>query len=233
MTLLFFGDSLTWGGYGGDYVSEIRKQIGDNTPIINAGVGGNTVINLHRRLERDVCAHTPDKVLVMVGGNDAVSYAQPDTRPYYRKSMGLPDGFVSPGAFSQHYRDLLAQLQANYIETYIALEPMEANPTVAAAQLTFNELARDAARAFNVPILDLYAHLMPDEVPPRPPINAKSIQLIGERGRTGWSDWYTEQEKYGYAYSFDGVHWTPKVAAQVAAQVIDFMGLRPQPAAGS
>lgn len=226
MDILFFGDSLTWGGYGGDYVGAIRQAVGNQHTIINAGVGGNTVVNLQRRLESDVCERNPDKVFIMIGGNDAVSYAQADTRPYYRKSMGLAEGYVSPTVFAQTYRDILAQLQANYIETVIGLEPIEANPSVVDTMREYNALAREAARTYNVPVLDLFAHFVPSTIPERRPINTKFIQQIGERERNGWSDWYGAQAEGGYIYTFDGVHWTPKAATRAANLIMDFMGLR-------
>ena len=63
--------------------------------LINAGVGGNTVINLLRRVDEDVLSHQPDAVFLMVGGNDAISNNQPKTRSYYRQAMGIPKGVVT------------------------------------------------------------------------------------------------------------------------------------------
>ena len=78
MKIVFLGDSLTWGGYGGDFVAEVDRRLPQHT-IVNAGVGGNTVINLLNRLD-SVLDQEPDGVFVMVGGNDAISYSQPQTR---------------------------------------------------------------------------------------------------------------------------------------------------------
>ena len=50
MKITFLGDSLTWGGYGGNFVEYVADQLPDHT-IVNAGVGGDTVINLLRRLD--------------------------------------------------------------------------------------------------------------------------------------------------------------------------------------
>lgn len=225
MKIVFFGDSLTWGGYGGDYVGEIRSKVGERHEIINAGVGGNTVVNLSRRLESDVLPHEPDAVFIMVGGNDAVSYSQPDSRPYYRKAMALPNGYVEPDEFRREYRHILGELLANHIQPYVALEPTEANPTVVATMQQFNANAREAAAAHNVPVLDLFAHFVPDEIPERRPISIRFIQQIGDRERAGWQDWYKAQVEGDYAYTFDGVHWTPRAAAEAAALIIPFVGL--------
>jgi lysophospholipase L1-like esterase len=85
MRIVFLGDSLTWGGYGGNFVDEVQKQMPEYE-IINAGEGGETVINLLRRVEDVLTEHKPDAMFVMVGGNDATSYSQPKTRGYYRKA---------------------------------------------------------------------------------------------------------------------------------------------------
>ena len=100
MKIVFFGDSLTWGGYGGSYFDELKPLLPDHE-LINAGEGGNTAINLMRRLDDDVLSHAPDGVFVMIGGNDAISYSQPETRPYYKQVQKIPEGVVMPEQFSQ------------------------------------------------------------------------------------------------------------------------------------
>ena len=225
MKIVFFGDSLTWGGYGGDYVQQVRQLANPSHTIINAGVGGNTIVNLYRRYQQDVCDHQPDAVFIMVGGNDAVSYSQPDTRPYYRKSMNLPHGFVSPELFERTYRNLLSALQTNRIEAYIALEPVETNPTVVETMQQYNTRAATVARAYNVPVLDLFAAWVPPHIPPRKNVTLRFIQQIATREQSGWDDWYGAQAEHDYTFTFDGVHWTPKTAAAVAHQIVSFVGL--------
>ena len=47
--------------------------------FINAGVGGNNTNMARARLERDVLAHKPDWVVVMMGTNDAGFFRPPNT----------------------------------------------------------------------------------------------------------------------------------------------------------
>ena len=159
MKIVCLGDSLTWGGYGGNYVDALRRLMPEHE-FVNAGVGGNTVINLLRRLDDDVLVHEPDAVLIMVGGNDAISYSQPKTRSYYRQGQDIAETFVSPEAFQAGYRDLLTRLQAAHVLTWVALEPNEYSPTTVAALSEYNALAKDAARPLNVPVLDLMEALL-------------------------------------------------------------------------
>src|SRR5689334_16774000 len=134
MRIVFLGDSLIWGGYGGNFVAEVARLLPEHT-MINAGHGGNTVVNLQRRLD-DVLGHDdavgekPDGVFVMIGGNDAIAYSQPATRRYYRRVQKLPNGFITPDEFSRAYRDLLTGLQLAHVLAWVGLEPTEYSPEV-------------------------------------------------------------------------------------------------------
>lgn len=69
--IIAFGDSLTQGvGANGEtnYPAHLSKLI--NRPVENRGVGGETIGDGLKRLERDVLAHNPSIVLVCLGGND-------------------------------------------------------------------------------------------------------------------------------------------------------------------
>jgi len=74
-------------------------------------------------------------------------------------------------------------------------------------------------------VLDLSERFAAETVPERKPLSLRSIQEIGERTRTGWEDWDSAQKEGGYSFTFDGVHWTPEVAEEAAALIIDFMEL--------
>jgi len=222
MKIVFFGDSLTWGGYGGNFVEEVRRLMPEHE-IINAGEGGNTVINLLRRLERDVLSLQPDAVFIMVGGNDAISYSQPKTRSYYRQAQDIEEEFVDHNAFKTAYRDLLTQLQAAHVITWVGLEPSEYNPTVTDTLREYNESVREIARSYSVPVLDLMSEFAPDQIPERPPLDIGFILTIGSREKNGWSEFETAQRDGGYSFSFDGLHLTPDAAKLVGARIAEFI----------
>jgi lysophospholipase L1-like esterase len=223
MRIAFLGDSLTWGGYGGNFVDEIAK-LRPQHELMNAGVGGNTIENLLQRLD-DVLAQQPDGIFVMVGGNDAVAYSQPDTRGYYRKAQNLENGFITPDEFTRAYRDLLTQIQLAHVLAWVGLEPTEYSHTVFKALQEFNAIAREVAESLNVPVLDLTQHFRAENLPERPPINQKFINLIGERSRTGWQDYEAEQQRGGFTFTFDGMHLTPENARKVAELIVEFLEL--------
>jgi lysophospholipase L1-like esterase len=222
MKIAFLGDSLTWGGYGGNFVEAARPLLPQHT-LINAGQGGNTVLNLLRRLDR-VLEVQPDGVCVMIGGNDAISFCQPATRSYYRKAQQIDGGVVTIDQFEVGYRELLTRLQVAQIVTWVCLPPVEYNPLVAATFQQYNARAAAVARAFGVPTLDLLAALNPPTIPPRPDLDIQYILTIGAREKRGFSDYAGERARGGFSYSFDGLHLTPDGAARVAVLIADFIG---------
>jgi lysophospholipase L1-like esterase len=227
MRLVFLGDSLTWGGYGGSFVAEIAARCPQHE-IINAGAGGNTVINLLRRLD-DVLRGEPDGVFAMVGGNDALSHSQPAMRGYYRKSQEIPGGDVPPDLFARAYRDLLTRIRLAHILAWVGLEPVEYSPELVAALRDYNTIARQIAESLRVPVLDLMTYFPPNGGHPRPPLTQKSINLISDREKSGWADYEAERQRGGFTFSFDGVHFTPDAARRAAQIIIDFLELEKRP----
>jgi lysophospholipase L1-like esterase len=221
MKIVFLGDSLTWGGYGGNFVTEVAAHLPEHT-IVNAGEGGNTVLNLLRRVD-DILKDEPDGVFVMVGGNDAISYSQPETRPYYAQVQEIEGGQVTPEQFAAAYRDLLTKIQLAHTLAWVGLEPMEYIAEVHAALAEYNGLAGDVARSLNLPVLDLNEHFQPAPFQPRPPLNIASINLIGQRIKQGWNDYEAERARSGYNFTFDGLHFTPDAAKQAGEMIADFL----------
>jgi lysophospholipase L1-like esterase len=222
MKIVFLGDSLTAGTYGGSYFNALRDLLPQHT-LINAGIGGNTVLNLLERADRDVIDHAPDAVFVMVGGNDSISYAQAGTRSYYRNAQRVPDGVVTPEQFAQAYRELITTLQLAHIEVWIGLPPSEYSPVVAAAMREYNLLAKSIARGFNAPVLDLDAQFTPASIPERPPLGIDFILTIGAREKRGWNAYDQAQRDGGFVYTFDGLHLTPASAQSLAQRIAAFI----------
>ena len=224
MRLVFLGDSLTWGGYGGNFVDEVARLLPQHE-IVNAGNGGDTVVNLLDRLDADVLAQHPDGVFVLVGGNDAISSCQPDTRHYYRRRKGAPEGAMTVDLFTQTYRELLTRIQLAHVQAWVGLPTSEYNPAVVAEQREYNAAAADVARSLNVPVLDLMETFPPQDVRDRPPLSLDYIRLIGKREQDGWNDYEAERVRQGFHYTFDGLHLTPDTARKLAETIVAFLDL--------
>lgn len=74
--IVFLGDSITAGGNGGKgYINVIRQHLAEKKPdlkveCIGAGVSGNKVPDLQRRVEQAVVARKPNIVFIYIGIND-------------------------------------------------------------------------------------------------------------------------------------------------------------------
>jgi lysophospholipase L1-like esterase len=72
--ILFLGDSITQAGVGKNGYITLIKQALDmkyaELEIIGAGISGNKVPDLQRRVERDVVAKKPTVVFIYIGIND-------------------------------------------------------------------------------------------------------------------------------------------------------------------
>lgn len=216
MRIICFGDSLTWGGYGASYV-DVLRELRPEDEIINAGVGGDTVINLERRMEA-IIEQEPDLVFMMIGGNDAISNLYPDTRVYYRSNKKIENGVVMPDAFREAYRRILMRFQLNFISVLVGLPPVEYSLELVKLLASYNQIAEEEADRLRIPTLDL-ARLVPAKVDQEDVLNLAFIQLIGQRELSGWDDFEAEAERLGYEFTFDGLHLLDKTATLLAKAI--------------
>ncbi|HYT89680.1 MAG TPA: SGNH/GDSL hydrolase family protein [Gemmataceae bacterium] len=74
--ILFLGDSITAGGVGKKgYITLIKQNLDKkhkdlNLKVLGAGISGNKVPDLQRRVERDVLSKKPTIVFIYIGIND-------------------------------------------------------------------------------------------------------------------------------------------------------------------
>lgn len=70
--VVFLGDSITQGGNGPKgYVGLIREKFKEaGVEVLNAGISGNKVPDLTRRLQKDVLDKKPTLVVIYIGIND-------------------------------------------------------------------------------------------------------------------------------------------------------------------
>ncbi len=223
MKLAFLGDSLTWGGYGGNFVAAVQDLLPEHE-VINAGEAGNTVVNLLRRVD-PLLDEGPDGIFVMVGGNDAISYLYPDTRPYYEQVQQIPGGVVTPQQFAQAYRELLTRIKSHYIQAWVGLQATEYSAPLVTAFAEYNTLADEIARSLNIDVLNFATQFTPAVIPERPPFGISRINRIGQHIREGWADYDRARAEGGYTFSFDGSHLMPETAERMARLIVDFLGL--------
>jgi len=229
-TLICFGDSLTEGVIGASYVDILREHLPAAIRVINAGINGDTTLNLLRRFKRDVAPYRPDLVVIHVGLNDlSTVYGWASSRAYYRFIKRVPIG-ITPALFMRAYQRLIAELRhhtnAQLMLCTLTTVGEQPNDPFQAYVDAYSTIVRALAEREQLPLVDLrrafQAALLQD---PRDgpayhiwtPILDRAA--IGLRGRT-----YAElAERRGYRLLCDGAHLAEAGAALVAGTMLPFL----------
>jgi acyl-CoA thioesterase-1 len=119
-TIVCFGDSITF-GYGvvpgEDYPAQLSRLL--NTPIINAGLDGDTSTTALARIEADVLAKDPFLAIVEFTGNDFIKRVPIEETEkniavivdrIQSRGIIVAIADVSAGMFLAEYRSLLAKI---------------------------------------------------------------------------------------------------------------------------
>lgn len=122
--VLFTGDSITDNGrrgdkapLGGGYVKMAHDLILAKYPdhgltVLNTGISGNTVRDLHGRWTDDVIQHQPDWLSIMIGINDV-----------HRWMAKVEGQSVSPEEYVDYYRQILDRTLAETSAKVVLIEP--------------------------------------------------------------------------------------------------------------
>jgi lysophospholipase L1-like esterase len=149
--IVFLGDSITAGGVGPKgYVTVIKNELPKDLDmqIIGAGISGNKVPDLQKRLDKDVLSKKPNLVVIYIGIND-VWHGEKD-----------PTRGTTPERYEEGLRDIISRCQAASAQvllctpTVIGELPGGANKLDAKLD-EYAELSRKVAREMKVPLCDL------------------------------------------------------------------------------
>src|SRR6266511_3264240 len=193
-TLVCLGDNITEGMIGVSYVDKLRAEL-RGVRVINAGVNGDTTLHLLRRVERDVIAHRPDVVTIMVGLNDlTTAYGLRSSKLFYRTFKNL-QVVLTPPRFIRAYRQLLGILRER------------TNARLALCTLTtIGEQLDDPVQQY----VDTYSQII------RALAAQERLPLIGLRGQT----YATLAARRGYRLICDGAHLADAGAELVARTML-------------
>lgn len=106
--IVFLGDSITAAAVKNDgFIRLIEQSIASTHPdlsvqIFGAGVSGNKVPNLQKRLEKDVLSKKPTIVFIYIGINDVWHWK--------KNKEGQMSGGTTTEAFDAGLRDIIAQI---------------------------------------------------------------------------------------------------------------------------
>lgn len=149
-TIVCLGDSITYGYDNSSkmnnyqqvetpYPQALQNILGSNYRVINSGNTGWQARQTIEHLSSLVYKHQPDKVILMLGINDARGSRQ-----------GLP---VSKNSYYRTMSNIIRELQARDIEVYLLTPtPVVLNPRVK----SFNKLAINLAHNMHLNYIDMH-----------------------------------------------------------------------------
>lgn len=237
MRVVFFGDSLTKGVDGASYLHVLVQRVaaepwlrGLGLELVNAGVGGDTVVNLLARLHTDVVRQQPDAVVVFVGVNDCTTLLLCRSLPtprrlltlaYFWRRKGLRRP-ITPQRYEGDLRALVADLRRRTGARVALCTPATMGESLAARSWRllgrYADAARRVAADTGCELLDVHAAFrqaiagLPTSPPGWPPARALRVWRV-RRADGGFE---AMAKARGLRLTYDGVHLTAAGAALVA-----------------
>jgi lysophospholipase L1-like esterase len=114
-TVAFLGSSSIAGrGQAFDLIGELAKRpTNSRFRFLNFGVGGDLAYNALQRVPDVIAAH-PDRVVIMLGGNDIIAAVFENVWQMFRRAKHLPQA-PSPEWFEKNLRSIVQELKSHGI----------------------------------------------------------------------------------------------------------------------
>ena len=156
--VVFLGDSITQAGaQPGGYISLMRESLNaagysQAIELIGAGISGNKVPDLQKRLDADVLAKNPDLVFIYIGINDVWHWSHPCCKD--------KQGGTTKENYEAGLRDLVKRVKAKGARivmctpTVIGEKPDGTNAPDKMLD-EYADITRKVARENNLPVCDL------------------------------------------------------------------------------
>lgn len=201
--IIFFGDSITEQGVKPNgYVAILRDTLvalGKKSEVIGAGISGNKVADLQRRLENDVLKKNPSIVVIYIGINDVWHYEF--------ASRGL-SGTPKP-EFEKGLKEIITRIQSSGSSVILCTpsvigEKNDGTNKYDAMLDDYSAISRSVAAQSSIPLCDLRSAFV-DYLTKNNPANAEKNIL-----------------------TYDGVHLNDTGNRLVAGQILavfDGLGL--------
>jgi isoamyl acetate esterase len=151
-TIVFLGDSITQGGVGPKgYVTVVKNTLAEkhkdlDIKVIGAGISGNKVPDLQRRLAKDVLDKKPTLVVIYIGIND-VWHGEKD-----------PKKGTSPENFEAGLTDIIGKIKDKGARVVLCTPSVigekKSNPLDAKLD-AYSEISRKVAKKESVQLCDL------------------------------------------------------------------------------
>ena len=176
--IVFLGDSITQAGAGPKgYVSLIRNELNEKhkdlgIEVIGAGISGNKVPDLQRRLDRDVLSKSPTIVVIYIGIND-VWHGEKD-----------PAKGTLPDAFAAGLKDVIEKCRAAGARVVLCTptvigEKNDGSNNLDARLDAYSDIGRKTAKELGVELCDLRKAFL-DHLKEHNPDNVNKGILTGD-----------------------------------------------------
>ncbi len=169
----------------------------EKSTVINAGIGGNNSRNLLKRLDKDVLAHRPQLVVLMVGSNDVLNSRNSVPLDEYRKNLEKLIGRITRGGTKLVLMTIPPCHEPYLLERHPAdfYEPDGPGGRIQKA----NRIIRQAAKKHKIPLVDVH-------------------EIFSAKGNIGEMPESLLRNKAN-SNSADGVHPTPEGYRTIAAAI--------------
>jgi len=210
--IVFLGDSITAGGGGATgYITLIKNALEANAKdlgveTVGAGISGNKVPDLQKRLEKDVLDKKPTVVFIYIGINDVWHWKkQPD---------GTMTGGTPKDKFEAGLKEIIGKIKAAGTRVILCTpstigEKNDGTNERDAMLEEYSTISRSVAKDCGVQLLDLRKAFLDYEK-----ANNKDNQPKG-------------------LLTGDGVHLNKQGNAFVAGEMLKMLGVAPAPAAAA
>lgn len=177
--IVFLGDSITQGGGGAQgYITLIKKDLDEkhkdlSISVVNAGISGNKVPDLQRRVEKDVIARKPNVVFIYIGIND-VWHGESD-----------PSRGTSKDKFEAGLKEVIGKINAAGAKVILCTPTVIGEKKEGANKLDkqldeYAEISRNVAKELKLPLCDLRQAFV-DHLKANNAANKESGVLTGDR----------------------------------------------------
>ena len=148
--VVFLGDSITQAGVGPKgYVTILETALADKgVTVLGAGISGNKVPDLQRRLQRDVLAKKPTHVVIYIGINDVWH------------GLDNPARGTSKEKFAEGLEEIIGKIQKAGAKVIVCtpsvIGELPDGKNKADTRLDeYSDLSRKVAKKMKVPVCDL------------------------------------------------------------------------------
>lgn len=152
--IVFLGDSITQGGGGPKgYVTLIKNALNEKhkdlgIEVVNAGISGNKVPDLQRRLDKDVISKKPTLVVIYIGINDVWH------------GLNDPVKGTSKEKFEEGLREIIGKIQSAGARVVLCTPTVIGEKTGGANKADsrldeYSDISRKIAKELKLPLCDL------------------------------------------------------------------------------